>query len=276
MVAPLTYRDSGEWGAGQGSNLNGPQVDMNFWILFSAIQALEDHALTTQNQIDYFSVVGNQLFVTMMDHVVFGPYVLPTAQWNYRGLWLPDTRYSTMDVIINDGSLYLCTNGPFTSASTFNAGANVGPGENCYALLLAAPPNELPDNGITGQVPMIGESPNDIIWTTLTRNIGVFIEGYPSDSQIILQYAVPEAMTLPVNLTGSIGYVGTDSTTTQTYGLFQNGASIGSVVFTGGEAAFSFTAAVHFVPNDILTLVAPSDVDPHMTDISITLVATLP
>jgi hypothetical protein len=105
----MTFRtnDYTRWGSGQGSNLSAAEVDVNFWTLYSALTALQDHALTTENQIDYFSVAGNQLFVTMMDHTVFGPYTLPTASWNFRGPWSSTTSYHAMDVVTDSGSVYL-------------------------------------------------------------------------------------------------------------------------------------------------------------------------
>lgn len=278
-MSDITFRTSGPWGGGQGSNLTPNQVDFNFWNLYSAVTALQDHALTNENMIESFSVVGNQLFVTMMNNQVFGPYTLPTAQWNYRGAWTPDTLYKTMDVVTENGSLYLITNGPFTSAASFDAGANAGPGLNYYALLLGAPASAFPSGGTAGQVLAIGTSPSDLEWKNLTRIVAVFIDGFPEDNQTIFQYIVPEEMTFPAGLTGSEAYVATQPVSNQVYELFQNGSSIGSITFSDTPTPsiiFLFTAAVTFSPGDVLSLVAPSVVDAHMTNISISLVATLP
>jgi hypothetical protein len=50
MVGSLTYRtdDLTRWGTGQGSDLDAPVIDLNFWTLFDAIRTLEgdQHALS--------------------------------------------------------------------------------------------------------------------------------------------------------------------------------------------------------------------------------------
>jgi hypothetical protein len=278
----IIYRTPGVWGGGQGSNLTAAQVDENFFDLFSAITALQDHSLTSENQIDYFATAGNQLYVHMMNHEVFGPYTLPTAQWNFRGPWTALTTYNFMDVFTANGAVYLVifppTGTPYTSASTFSANANDGSGHNYYGLLLAQPEDELPTGGTVGQVlAMATGSPYNTEWSSLTRVFGLFVAGTPLSDELLLQYIIPEEMTFPSGLTGSEAYCGTEPTTDQVFNLYQNGVAIGSITFSPSPSTnFTLTAAVTFNPGDKLTLVAPSSVDPHMANISITLVATLP
>ncbi len=58
MVDSVTFRtdDSLRWGNGQGSDLSASEIDINFWVLLTAIQALQaqanDHA-----SIDHFVIV---------------------------------------------------------------------------------------------------------------------------------------------------------------------------------------------------------------------------
>ena len=283
-MSDITYRtnDFTRWGAGQGSDLSAAQIDINFWILDSAVLALQDHALTNQNIIDYFSVSGDQLYITMTDHAVFGPYTLPVAQWAFTGAWQADYPYSVMDLFTIDGALYLVIYAN-TSGSFFDANANDGHGHNYYALVLAQPENVLPLGGEIGQVLTVVDpgSPHGYpitAWEFITRNLAMFVEGYPGDSEVVLQYVCPETMVFPAGLVNSQAYHATAPTTEQVYTLEKNGSSIGTVTFDASSPAgiaFSFGIAVTFSPGDVFTLVAPASPDPHMTNISFTFVASV-
>jgi len=273
----ITDRTAGVWGGGQGSDLAAAQIDENFWELESAILVLQENASNSAG-IDYFVVEGNQLFVHLTDHVVIGPYTLPTAQWDFRGGWLPLTTYADFDVVTNDGSVYLVI-WPHTSTATFNPNANDGMGHNYYGLLLSQPADELPAGGTVGQVLTKSTgSPYATEWVSPTRDLSLYIEGAAESSELVLQYLVAQEMTFPIGMDGSLAFAGTPPTTDQAYELYQNGVFIGSVNFTPSpdEVTFTFAAAVTFMPGDILTMIAPVHADAHMTNISFTFIATLP
>ena len=103
------------------------------------IAALEASA-SSSAAIDYFSIVGPNLFVTLTDHTVLGPYALPV--WNLatalRGDWLPATNYNQSDVFNVEGSLHVALQA-LTSAATFDPTATDGLGNNLYGLLLRNP-----------------------------------------------------------------------------------------------------------------------------------------
>jgi hypothetical protein len=143
----IVYRTAGPWGAGQGSRLSANQVDFNFYNHDQAISAL---TASIPAGIAYFYVNGNQLFVVLTDHTVLGPYILPTAAWNFRGAWLPNTSYSVNDVVTFGGSAYLVIFA-HTSAATFDPNANDGHGHNLYGLLVQAN-DVLPTGGGSGTV----------------------------------------------------------------------------------------------------------------------------
>lgn len=284
-MSDIVYRTNNPdaWGAGQGSDLAAAQIDMNFWILFTAILALQDHALTDQNQIDSFNVVGDQLYIVMMNHEVFGPYTLPTAQWNFRGAWTADTAYSMMDVITNDGSVYLVI-WDHTSAATFDPNANDGDGHDFYALLLTQPEDELPDGGEVGQVLTVidaGSPEGTPItdWQYPTKEISHtwygFFTGDAGD--IFSQYVAAQTFTLPAGLTGSQVGVLVGPETTQTFTIYKNFTVIGSIELAPSPAvSFAFDDAVTFNPGDILRIVNPSSpIDSSMANVSITLLANL-
>ena len=280
MVDTVTFRttDGTRWGTGQNSDLSATQIDINFWTLHEAILGVQTDITSGGAGIDYFSVVGRNLFVTLTDHTVLGPYVLPVAQWNFRGPWEPITIYDVMDVVTENGATYLVIFA-HTSQATFNAGANDGSGHDFYGLLLAQPQDELPAGGTVGQVlAKATGSPYNTEWTTLTRNLALYIEGKPTASELLLQYVCPEEMTLPLTLVGSIAIQGTETTAAVSYGLYKNGVAIGSVNFlpSPADATFTLTEPVQFNPGDVLTIVGPATPDANQANISITLVALLP
>lgn len=279
MVASLTYRtaDNTRWGGGQGSDLLAATIDLNFWTLAQAIAQLEsDQSITVS--IDYITVTGNQMYVTLTNHAVLGPFTLPTAEWSPRGNWAPTTAYAPFDVVSENGSLYLVTTA-HTSAATFNVNATNGTGQALYVLILSAPENALPANGTIGQVlTKSSGSPFASEWGNLYVRLAVFVGGQPNPSETLLQYSVVDAMTLPVGLAGSSAYEGVATLLNVTYTLNQNGNAIGSITFTGPspqDVDVTFPAAVNFIPGDTFTLVGPTTPDAQQADISFTIVATL-
>ncbi len=147
MVDAVTFRtnDATRWGTGNGSDLSATQIDINFWVLLTAVQALQDGA-AGQAGIDHFVILNTQLFVYLTNHVILGPYTLPTAQWTFRGPWTPSTQYQFFDVFTEGRAVYLVLF-PHISNSLFNAGSSDLLGHNYYGLLLAAAPAELPQTG---------------------------------------------------------------------------------------------------------------------------------
>jgi hypothetical protein len=141
----------GEWGYGKGSNLTAPEVDNNFWYLFSLLTAIQDHNASGAD-IDYFSesVDGTQFFVHLTDHRVLGPYALPQSQWHFKGVWAAGTPYLINDTFFINGTAYLVLIA-HTSAGTFDPNATDGLGHNLYGVLVSSPSNVLPVGGTTGQ-----------------------------------------------------------------------------------------------------------------------------
>jgi hypothetical protein len=273
-MSDIIYRTAGPWGPGLGADLTGAQVDTNFWILYSLIQALQDAEPDT---ISYFTVTGNNMWITMTDHYVFGPFTIPTSVWNFRGAWAPNNAYAINDVFTADGAVYLVIYGQINSGATFYAAANDGLGHNYYGLLLAAPPNELPDDGLPGQFLQwtANDSPGGVAWAYINRPIGVYIEEPPDPLEVVVRYQFVESTQFPVGLAGSMGSMGTRGTGTQVYEIYQNGANVGSINFHESptdSASFTFPTAITFHAGDVLTIAAPSVPDPHMTQINFTLV----
>jgi hypothetical protein len=280
MVANLTYRtsDGTRWGGGLGTDLTATQVDLNFWTLFQAVQSLENISSSGAG-IDFINQPsgGNLFFVHLTNHVVLGPFVIPTAQWTPRGQWQPDTIYAAYDVVYEDGSLYLITV-PHTSGATFSPFSTDGLGHLLYNLLLQQPADELPTGGIAGQrLVKSTSSPFSSAWEFDSVRLAVFVEGSPNPSEVLMQFCVTDHITFPVGLTGSVVFAGIPCVDQTVYGLNRNGASIGSITFNVSppDVAVEFTAAVVCVPGDIISLVAPTTPDPNQANISFTIVAQL-
>lgn len=282
MVASLTYRtnDATRWGGGLGSNLAAVQVDLNFWTLFSAVQALEDHEAGAGAGIDFINqpAAGNLFFIHLTDHRVLGPFTIPTAQWTPRGAWAPLRVYAAYDVVYQNGSLYLITI-PHTSAATFNAFATDGAGHFLYNLLLQQPADELPAGGTPGmRLVKSTSSPYTSEWLSDNIRLNVFVEGQPQPSELLMQYLVTDHMTLPHSLIGSVVYQGIPTASTVVYAILQNGNQIGTVTFNGPSPetiVVSFLADVACIPGDVLTLTGPAVPDAAQSNISFTFLAIL-
>ena len=277
MVDSITFRttDPTRWGTGQNADLTAQEIDINFWILYTMLLSLQDHADTNAG-IASITISGTQMFVNLTNHVQLGPFTLPQAQWNFRGPWNAGVAYNINDVFTQGGAVYLVI-WPNVSIAPFNPYAGNGP-QKYYAQLLAAPPNPLPATGIDGQFLQFQTSPGDVIWATITRNIAVYLETPPEPLEEILRYIVPENMSFPVGLVGSQAGAQYSPTVEQVYEIYQNGANVGSINFMVSPAAPTFTCPVeiNFLPGDVISILAPSVPDMHMTNIAFTLVGLLP
>lgn len=281
MVASLAFRtnDGTRWGGGNGSDLSATQVDLNFWTLFSAVQALEDHDSLGAG-IDYINQPngGNLFYVHLTDHRVLGPFTIPTAQWTPQGAWAPFTPYAAYDVVSNNGSAYLIPIA-HTSGATFSPLATDGLGHLLYVLLLEQPANMLPEDGVPGQKLIKStSSPFTSEWANDYIRIAIFIEDQPLANEVLVQFAVTDNMSLPAGLIGTVVYAGTPTQSDVAYPIYKNGAAIGSIEFDGPSpeaVVVTFPDQIDFVPGDILTVLGPSIPDAAQSSISITLLATL-
>lgn len=276
----ITFRtdDPTRWGTGNGSDLTAAQIDINFWVLYTTVIALQDHFDSNGAGISYFIVNGDQFTVMLTNHVALGPYNLPVAAFNFRGEWEANQTYNINDVFTQDGAIYMVIWPLANSGATFFAGSNDGMGHDYYALMLASPASELPTGATNNQVlRWNAESPAESQWVSLTRNLAIYLETEPNPLEEVLRYMCPETMTFPAGLTGSVASAANAPTTAQTYELYWNGAAVGSITFSASpeEVTFSFPHEITLEAGDILSIVAPSVPDPHMDFISITLVGTL-
>lgn len=278
MPASLTYRttDLTRWGGGLGSKLSSAQVDLNFWILFDALSAIED-SQGVLTSIDYITVTGNQMFVHLTNHVVLGPFTLPTGIWHPRGNWAPVTPYAAFDVVSNNGTTYLVAIA-HTSGSVFSEAATDGLGSPLYVAILRTPSNALPSSGTPGQrlVKATG-SPYTSEWLSDFVRLCLYIEGQPTASEFVLQYIVTDDITFPGGLIGSGFHASTVPTANAVFQINKNGAAIGQISFAIGSATatVSFSTSVTCVPGDIITMTAPVTQDATLAFVSFSIVALL-
>jgi hypothetical protein len=277
MPDSITFRtnDATRWGPGLGADLSATQIDINFWVLYTAVTALQDHQDASAG-IDHLVVNENSLYVYLTNHLVLGPYTLPTSQWNFRNEWVPLTNYSLFDVFTEAGAVYLVIFA-HRSNSLFSAFSSDGLGHNYYATLLAAPPKELPQSALHNQVLTWLDSPGDVAWKTQTRNIGFYMETEPDPLDVIFRWPFTETTTFPAGLTSSQATHFTPPTVSQDYQIYQAGSNVGTIHFHPSPAAatFTFPTDVTFTPGEVMTIVAPSVPDPHMTGIAVALVGNL-
>lgn len=281
MVASLTYRtsDGTRWGGGFGADLSATQIDLNFWTLFSAVQDLED-APGAGAGIDFINqpAEGNIFYVHLTDHRVLGPFFIPTANWNPRGEWTPNTAYAAYDVVYYNGSVYLIVV-PHTSGAVFSPFSTDGMGHLLYNLLLQQPANALPPDGTEGmRLVKASGSPYVTRWEYDLIRITFFCAGQPLPTELLFQYPVVSNMDWPAGLIGSVVFARQGASAETTYTLLKNGAEIGTITFAASPsdvATIDFPDIISFVPGDIVDLIGPFTPDATQSDISFSIVGTL-
>lgn len=98
------------------------------------------------------------------------------------------------------------------------------------------------------------------------------LEGMPSASQTVLAHAYSTTWTLPPNMGGSLGKVGTNPTATATLNVYRDATIVGTItISTSGTFTFATTSglAVVFGSGTTLKIVAPASPDATMADIQL-------
>lgn len=109
-------------------------------------------------------------------------------------------------------------------------------------------------------------------------DIALYAPGVPTASQRLVRYNVVRAITLPINLTGSVASADVAATASTTFTIKKNGTSIGTVNFALGASTgtFTFAAAVSFVATDVITIDAPGSADATLAGVAFTFAGTRP
>ena len=115
----ITYRTSGAWGPGKGSNLAPAEVDGNFYDVDQRISAFEDNPPEPIKPVS-ITLEGYNFTMGFDDGTILGPITMtyPVPQW--RGDWTPSTLYNDMDYIIAPDGGFGAVMQTHTSGTTFD------------------------------------------------------------------------------------------------------------------------------------------------------------
>lgn len=241
MAIRFVTTDALKWGTGEGSPHTAAQADNNFWELLQRIVELETNPIEGLG-IESFSLVGNQLTITMTDATTRGPFTVPVVVPAPKGEWQPLFTYQAYNFISESGRLYM-TDHAFTSEATFDPNEEDITGFQ-YILVLQQP-----------------VQPNDL---------NVFIGGIMSDAQLILFMESTRRWQLPEDLTGSFFRAQVAATADTVVTFKKNGASIGTInwAIAGTVPSVVFTAAVTFEIGDTFAIHGPATADLTLADVS--------
>ena len=115
----MTFRTTGSWGTGKGSNLTPVEVDENFNEAEQRLEALEDNPPVAVS-IASINVVGSSMTIFLDDSTELGPFTLPTAAFNWTGDWSEGRAYFELDVFREPGEGVFLVTADFESASNFD------------------------------------------------------------------------------------------------------------------------------------------------------------
>lgn len=110
----------------------------------------------------------------------------------------------------------------------------------------------------------------------LRYDLSTFFPGVPANSQLVLRWQAPRAITIPSGATNSQASAGTAATGSTTFTIKQNGSSVGTIVWSasGTTGAFTVSSTINIAAGDVITITGPATADATLADISITLAAT--
>jgi hypothetical protein len=251
MVA-LKYRtdDNAQWGAGLGRDLQPGEIDQNFYDVEQRLEAVEQNPVLP-NEIEAISVDGNRMTITMADHTVFGPYVLPQAAFRFTGAFQPNHDYRLYDFLVANDGLYLVLH-DFTSGEAFVFGADAqGP---FYQFIMPFPSN---------------------------YDIAFFFPGPPGlglvdgAAMFAFRASARTPFYLPAGLASSSAGLAVAPAAALSCALYQDATQIGTLDFAAGNTAgtFTFDQAVQFNAGNTLRVMRPAVLDDTAFDLSILIAA---
>lgn len=99
--------------------------------------------------------------------------------------------------------------------------------------------------------------------TAQPYDIAMFSPGAPSGSQLLAKLSFTRIVTFPLGLPTSQAGCVAAPTAAVALSILQNGNPIGTINYSAGAVAgsFTFTSEVTFNPGDVLTVIAPATAD---------------
>lgn len=249
----VTYRTSGPWGSGKGSNLVEAEVDQNFYEHEQRIGEVETNPPQPVS-IDHFVIEGNLMTIVLTNGVEHGPFVLPIGQWRFAGPWQPITQYFVGDLFTNGGALYFTRVQHISEDATFDPGL-FGPEGNIYELVLPAP-----------------VTPYDIAMFYRDRVI--------NGGAVVALHLLARDVSLAADFAGSVASLTVAPTTSNiTLPIFHNDTQIGAIAFAIGAVRGVFSGAPPSPPPEPFALLRDDTIDvrlpPEVDDTAAGLAVTI-
>src|SRR5665213_460802 len=247
-MVSLKYRtdDNAQWGAGLGRDLQPGEVDQNFYDVEQRLEAVEQNPVLP-NEIESISVDGNRMMITMADHTVFGPLILPQAAFRFTGVFAPNHNYRLYDFLVANDGLYLVLH-DFTSGGSFVFGADAqGP---FYQLVMPFPSG---------------------------YDIGFFFPGAPGfgiaegAAMFAFRTSARTPFYLPAGLNDSSVGLAIAPTAALSCAIYQDATQIGTLDFAASSTAgtFAFDQAIQFNAGNTLRVMRPVALDDTALDLSV-------
>lgn len=243
--------DGLRWGDGKGSPLTAVEVDENFYTLADKVKTLQDNP-PTPIEIGTFQVIGSQLKIFLTDGTEFGPYTLPTAQFNFRDEWQPDgVQYYELDLVSVAGRGLFLVRLDHLSAATFDPDATDGDGNALY-------------------LKVFGED-------TYIYTFGFFYPGTPGvgipPEETMFAHLFGENVFLTTDFANSLARLQIAGDNDMTFTMYKNEDEIGTLSFTGSvpEGNFDFPADVQFAAGDVFYMASAAALDPVAKNLTMTI-----
>lgn len=241
MAITFVTTDMTRWGVGTGVPHNAAAADIIIWDLLQRIIALEAGAPDPRS-ITGFSVVGNQLTVTMSDATNEGPFTLPISSFIFLDGFIPATIFKANSIFPANDALWLVTQDHLTDA-VFDPGRTIV--GDVYRKVFGVP----------------SVAPNDL---------HMFMPGGLANAQLILYTEATRRWQLPASLTGSRFRSQVAAANIAVVTLKKNGSDIGTLSWAlgGSIPTVTFASAVTFDVSDKFSVHGPSPADTTLADIS--------
>jgi hypothetical protein len=99
-MTTIIFRDDIGIYTGKGSKLSSGEIDTNFYELLVSVLALQDGGAFACESIDF---TGNSITFNWSDDTSSGPFALPVATFQAKGVWQNDQSLLRLDVVTVPG-----------------------------------------------------------------------------------------------------------------------------------------------------------------------------
>jgi len=140
--------------------------------------------------------------------------------------------------------------------------------QNDYSNLLNAP--SFHSIAFTQQYADLVDQPTGIYLYTLST----YIHGKPLTEEKIFKYICTESISIPSNFISSVANSGRLATNNTQFSLRKNNVEFGQLLFNSASNTGTFSGpSTTFNVGDVLSLIAPTTIDPTLANIAISIIA---